>query len=105
MKAQEEYTSMAAANTRERKDKEWQAAKTTSEKYSILKAYDASIAPYSDIVNKLLVDYPGISQDELLGKVAKVMMQRADAKDFYMSSIAAGKPLTGPLWDQFASLI
>lgn len=94
-----------AAESRVARDKEWEAAKTPAARYSILKAYDKDIAPYSDVVNKLLVDYPGISQDELLGKVAKVIMQRTDVLDLYKSSVAAGKPLTGPLWDQVVSLI
>lgn len=104
-KAEEEYTRTMAAESRVARDKEWQAAKTPAERYSILKAYAPEIAPYSDIVNQLLANYPGISQDELLGKVAKVMLQSTTAKELYAASVQSGKPLTGKLWDNVASLI
>lgn len=104
-KAEEEYTRTMAAESRVARNKEWEAAKTTSDRYSILKAYAPEIAPYSDIVNQLLANYPGISQDELLGKVAKVMLQSTTAKELYAASVQSGKPLTGPLWENVASLI
>lgn len=72
MKAAEEYTSVAALNTRDRKDKEWAAA-TPIQKVSLIKAYAGdTMLPYIDAYINKIGDYGNLSMDMVIGKIAKV---------------------------------
>ncbi len=93
MKAAEEYTSMAAMNTRDRKDKEWQAA-TPMQKISLIKAYGGdSLAPYIDNYITKIGDYEGMSMDMVLGKIAKIAEQDGKGQkllEIYTDALSKG---------------
>lgn len=82
---------MAAMNTRDRKDKEWQAA-TPMKKISLIKAYGGdAMAPYIDNYITKIGDYEGMSMDMVLGKIAKIAEQDGRGKELvaaYMELLA-----------------